>query len=172
MSIYCGNNRLDESLLNGSSVIGTRYSCLRKGIGTGLNMKYDSKYNSDYEPIYDTKIYCGDKENLPDNYDSFGNLAQCLQKGVAIGKKQKAMKGEPFLYSIFNTKYIYYYKFILWLSLSIIIFTLLYYTKPYFILQNNLENINTNKQIEWSRFFIIYFLIIIPLFVIILIINI
>ena len=40
------------------------------------------------------------------------------------------------------------------------------------ILQNNVENIDTNKQIEWSRFFIIYFLIIIPLFVIILIINI
>jgi hypothetical protein len=170
MNIYCGNNKLDETLLNGSSIIGTRYKCLRKGIGTGLNMKYDNKYNSEYEPIYDTKIYCGDKETLPENYDSFGNLPQCLQKGVAIGKKQKAMKGPPFLYSITNSKYIYYYKFILWLILSSIVFIILYYTKPYFILQNNIQY--TNKQIEWSKFLTIYFSLIFPLFVIILVINI
>jgi hypothetical protein len=132
MNIYCGNNKLDETLLNGSSIIGTRYKCLRKGIGTGLNMKYDNKYNSEYEPIYDTKIYCGDKETLPENYDSFGNLPQCLQKGVAIGKKQKALKGPPFLYSITNSKYIYYYKFILWLILSSIVFIILYYKKNIF----------------------------------------
>lgn len=173
MNIYCGNNGLDENLVNGNIILGSRYKCLRKGIGTGLRLPYDNKYNMDYEPIDKTKMYCGDKDILPDRYDIFGNLPQCLQKGVAIGKRQKALKGEPFLDVLKNKKYTYYYRFVLWLFISLIIFLLLYYLKPNFVLKNEDISINKNQKIiDWMKFLLIYFLLIIPLFIIIFVINI
>ena len=35
-NLYCGNNRLDPSILNGTKIIGTRNRCLRLGFGAGL----------------------------------------------------------------------------------------------------------------------------------------
>ena len=174
MNIYCGNNVLDNNLVNGNILLGTRYKCLKKGIGTGLNMPYDSKYTNDYEPIDNRKIYCGDKNSLPSEYDTFGNLPQCLQKGVAIGKRKKALKGEPFLYNVLqNKKYTYYYRFVFGLFISLIIFLILYYTKPSFVLKNeNISLNNTEKIIDIQKFLILYFSIIIPVFIIIFIIDI
>jgi hypothetical protein len=174
MNIYCGNNILDNNIVNGNAVVGTRYKCLKKGIGTGLNMPYDSKYAGEYEPIDNTKMYCGDKNSLPSDYDVFGNLPQCLQKGVAIGKRKRALKGEPFLYNVLqNKKYTYYYRFAFSLFLCLIIFLFLYYTKPSFILKSKDTNLNTyEKIIDFQKFLIFYFSIIIPLCIIIFIIDI
>jgi hypothetical protein len=85
-SIYCGNNSLDRDLLSGNQLLGTRYGCLRKGIGKGMNSPYDVKYTGDYFPIDQRKIYCGNQNELPNGYDIMGNLPQCLQKGIGIGK--------------------------------------------------------------------------------------
>ena len=119
-------------------------------------------------------MYCGDKDILPDRYDIFGNLPQCLQKGVAIGKRKKALKGEPFLYNVLqNKKYTYYYRFVFGLFISLIIFLILYYTKPSFVLKNeNISLNNTEKIIDIQKFLILYFSIIIPVFIIIFIIDI
>lgn len=35
-----------------------------------------------------SKKYCGPKENLPPNYESFGHRYECLKKGVGVGKYQ------------------------------------------------------------------------------------
>lgn len=85
--MYCGNNRLYSKLLTGEVVLGTRYQCLRRGIGVGKNIPYDSKYEDEYEPIDPTRIYCGMKNYLPRGYDRFGSLADCHRMGVGIGKR-------------------------------------------------------------------------------------
>jgi hypothetical protein len=167
MPIYCGNNALDSDIVNGNSQLGTRYSCMRKGIGTGLTLPYDAKYAGEYEPIDNRKIYCGNSDNLPDGYDSFGNLPQCLQKGVAIGKRQKALDGggnvntnmnnNIVLRNLFYGKVKYFLIFIL----LIVIFLLFYYLKPSIILEKN--NNNNQKIIDWKKFILIYLLVVIPL---------
>ena len=152
MSTYCGNNALDPDVVNGVKILGTRYGCMRKGIGTGLNLPYDPKYAGPYEPIDDRKIYCGDRNNLPDGYDRFGNLSQCLQKGVAIGKRQRALDGNGVennnvIRYLFYGKFKYYINFILLL----IIFLLFYFLKPSIVLKKNIQNEKT-KEINKSSF--------------------
>lgn len=150
MNIYCGNNFLDSDLINGNSILGTLYGCFRKGIGKGLHLPYDEKYALDYDPIDTRKIYCGNNGILPEGYDRFGNLPQCLQKGVAVGKRQKALEhieedgGENI---IENKKE---YKIILYIIISIILFILLYKIKPKIILKKN------KKIIDWKKFIIFY----------------
>ena len=90
--LYCGNNSLDPDLLAGDVILGTRYTCLKRGIGQGLYLHCDQKYIRGYEPIDKRRLYCGDKAKLPKGYYSMGNLPQCLQKGVGIGKKKKALE--------------------------------------------------------------------------------
>ena len=34
--MYCGNNKNNRSLLNGTKVLGTRHSCLKNGVGFGI----------------------------------------------------------------------------------------------------------------------------------------
>jgi hypothetical protein len=89
---YCGNNRANLDLVSGKSVLGTRYKCMRKGIGMGLYLPYDAQFGNHYEPIDNTKVYCGNSDDLPIGYDRMGNLPNCLQKGVGVGKLQKAKK--------------------------------------------------------------------------------
>ena len=89
--IYCGNNALDPELLAGDIILGTRYTCLKRGIGQGLHLPLDQKYTRGYEPIDKRRIYCGNKAKLPKSYYSMGNLPQCLQKGIGIGKKKKSL---------------------------------------------------------------------------------
>lgn len=139
MVIYCGNNNLHQPLVNGEVELGTRYKCLKKGIGTGLNLPYDSNYASPYEPIDNTRIYCGNNENLPRNYDRFGNLPQCLQTGVAIGKMQKALNYN-FIQNYVKTKMF----FIIYIILLIIYSLVITITKPSFLLKNT--NTNTDEK--------------------------
>lgn len=145
MPSYCGNNALHPSLLDGTNILGSRYSCLRKGIGKGSNMPYDINYTYPYEPIDPTRIYCGNNNNLPEDYDRFGNLPQCIQKGIAIGKIQKANRGHP---SLFYT----YMKHIIFAIVSILLFVILYTTQPSF-LTKTVDNIIV---IDWTKFLLFY----------------
>ena len=89
--LYCGNNKLDIDLVSGRKVKGNRYTCMKVGIGKGLNMQHDPKYNNLYEPIDKTRVYCG-LNILPYDYDRYGTVMECLQKGIGIGKSIKAKK--------------------------------------------------------------------------------
>jgi len=90
--MYCGNNANNRRVVNGELVIGTRYNCMRKGVGQGLYMPFDRSYMDEYIPIVETKVYCGNDENLPEGYDRFGALHECFVKGVGVGRRQKAVK--------------------------------------------------------------------------------
>lgn len=88
--IYCGNNLYE---LNKNNIkLGTRYECLKKGIGKGLSLPVDPKYKGKYKAIIENKIYCGDKLRSPDKSKKLGTPSGCLQKGIGIGKKLKAKK--------------------------------------------------------------------------------
>ncbi|GHV58475.1 hypothetical protein AGMMS49579_26060 [Spirochaetia bacterium] len=104
---YCGNNKLDSRVVNGSLKIPNeydgRYICFKKGIGKGKTL---SPYiNDDYEPIFKEKVWCG-KGDLPEGYDRKGTFAQCYQKGVGVGKKlnknikRQKNKNLPFILGI------------------------------------------------------------------------
>ena len=84
--MYCGNNRNNPDLVAGVKILGTRYDCFRKGVGVGLHLPPDPDYAIAYDPIDDSKVYCGNQIGLPVGYDRAGNLPTCLQKGVSIGK--------------------------------------------------------------------------------------
>ena len=86
--LYCGNNAKDDGLRDGSKILGTRYQCLRKGIGRGLNEPIFS-YSQEYEPIEQIKVFCGNGNILPRDKDRFGTRDECLRKGFAVGQKQK-----------------------------------------------------------------------------------
>jgi hypothetical protein len=90
--MYCGNNANNRRVTRGELVIGDRYGCLKKGIGQGLYMVYDNSYLDEYVPIVNTRVYCGQNVNLPEGYDRFGGLHECLIKGVGVGRRQKAVK--------------------------------------------------------------------------------
>ena len=50
-NIYCGNNRNNPKVVNGQQRIGTKYTCLRAGIGVGKNLPYDPSYLNEYIPL-------------------------------------------------------------------------------------------------------------------------
>ena len=87
---YCGNNAVARELRLGQSVMGTRYTCLRKGFGTGYYEPPNPNFLDEYVPIDDTVIYCGNKEILPPGYDRFGSLSDCMRKGYGAGKRKRA----------------------------------------------------------------------------------
>lgn len=157
--IFCGNNALDRRLQSGEYILGTRYRCLRKGIGQGLNLPVDNTYSGDYVPIDDRKIYCGNRENIPENYDYAGNLPQCLQIGVGIGKRINAERymHRPRFWRTRKGKFILF--LILFLIIGSGIFSLLYFLKPSFILNKNQDedkNKETIEKIDWKNFSILY----------------
>jgi hypothetical protein len=177
---YCGNNSRDAGLINGTKTLGTRYSCLRKGIGLGKNQPYDPAYNMDYDPIDTRKIYCGKQNNLPAGYDSMGNLHQCLTKGIGVGKKIKAEEyfirnaeedeeGDVFydanMSPRMKNKIFTNRKCVVFALLSVIVFVILYFTKPSFVLENDDED--TKKRIDWKKFSLYYVLALIVLLILI-----
>ena len=167
--IYCGNNSRDTRLLSGEQVLGTRYRCLKKGIGKGLHLPIDPNYTGEYLPIDNRKIYCGNQNTLPNGYDSMGNLPQCLQKGVGIGKLKAYDGYSPPNFNDGYSPRIGYssYKFILlYVILSIIILLSLCTIKPYFIMK---KDTNNNKSIDFLLLFR-YFIVIITMLAIIMII--
>lgn len=90
--MYCGNNLRNPKVRSGQQVVGTRYGCLKRGIGVGLGLPYDPEYSNRYVPVDARKIYCGEFENLPDGYDLMGSNSMCYLKGVGVGKALKAKK--------------------------------------------------------------------------------
>ena len=148
-SIYCGNNSENSNLKNGNAQLGTRYGCLRKGIGKGLHEPKDPSYTGRYSPIDKRKVYCGKTPSLPENYDLMGNLPQCLQKGIGVGKRKKASQ---FMKYIIKNNYI----FIGGLILLIIIFILLYTLKPDCISRVDKNNV---KNIDIQKFVLVYTII-------------
>jgi hypothetical protein len=163
--IYCGNNALDTDLVSGNKVIGTRYQCLRKGVGIGNNLPYDHKFTLPYAPIDTTKIYCGNSVALPGGYDRFGNLHQCMQKGVGVGKRLRANQGpvggddnnNPRLFGGGTYTPLTHTKLVLTLVIvSVISFVLLYITKPKYITKRDKHG---KQYISWKKFLLLYVII-------------
>jgi hypothetical protein len=156
--IYCGNNAQDSDLLNGNKVLGTRYKCMRKGIGVGLNSPRDPKFAEAYAAIDTRRIYCGDKPDLPSEYDSMGNLPMCLQKGVGIGKRINAGNITTREASSFNTsietkhrKSEFY--ILIFFAIAMILFMYLFIKKPSFVTDKRNDNV---KIINWYKFISVY----------------
>lgn len=90
--MYCGNNRLHPDLLDGTKRLGTRKECLDRGVRVGLSLPPERSYAGRYEPIDNTKIYCGNSSRLPDGYDRFGAVFECHRIGVGRGKNIKSKR--------------------------------------------------------------------------------
>jgi len=91
--MYCGNNRNDPRLVIDGERIGTRYECLRKGIGVGKNLPFDPSYAVDYDPIDRTRTYCGLQNRKPMGYNRMGSPSSCLRTGIGIGRRMRALQG-------------------------------------------------------------------------------
>ena len=97
--MYCGTDLL---LPEDYDIFGTRNKCLRKGVGIGMGAS-DTKRNKFMLKPYippPTKLYCGDKTELPEGYSGFGSLVSCLKKGVGAGlimdqTKRLAFQSKP-----------------------------------------------------------------------------
>jgi hypothetical protein len=150
VQIYCGNNAQDPQLLTGNVVLGTRYGCMRKGIGHGLYLPYDPKFAGAYMPIDQRRIYCGNQPDLPVGYDNMGSLVQCIQKGVGIGKRQRAEQGPP--------RFMLFIRIILpiliFLILATGLFSYLYFTKPSIVTTRDSDNREHFDWIKFSAFYI------------------
>jgi hypothetical protein len=83
--VYCGNNRVYAD--NKGLVIGTKYDCLRKGIGVGKATGDFKDYDEKYEPIDDINFFCGRGEMLPAGYDRPGTRSECFSKGYGRGRQ-------------------------------------------------------------------------------------
>jgi hypothetical protein len=94
--IYCGNNAYDI----GDRRLGTRYECLKMGIGKGLHSDLKG-YNPNYKEIDETNTYCGTKQTPPSG-KVFGTRTDCLRKGIGIGKK---LHYEKIKYKMENNNY-------------------------------------------------------------------
>lgn len=82
--VYCGD---DLVLPENYDVFGTRYKCLRKGIGTGMVLS-DSQRNAflaRQRPPNTERVYCGNNYQVPDGFDRNGTLLECFKKGVGTG---------------------------------------------------------------------------------------
>lgn len=147
--MYCGNNSLHSSLVDGSQILGTRYGCLKKGIGKGMSLPVDSTYIGPYEPIDKTRVYCGNWNGLTRNYDRLGSLPECLQRGVGIGKRKVAMmqQGDGGVGTTIET-YKYLCIIYFWVLSCIYVFMILYFYKPSILCEKN------SKKIIWTRFII------------------
>jgi hypothetical protein len=82
--IYCGDSR---RLPQKYDIMGTRYTCMKKGIGIGMNLPDESREEFINKPRVqkDEKAYCGNDLLLPENYTRFGTKKECLRKGVGVG---------------------------------------------------------------------------------------
>ena len=96
MPFYCGNNGNSPLLVanGGNRTIGTRHDCLRQGIGVGLHMPLDPSYLNPYNPINNTRYYCGNGA-LPAGYDANGTLNMCHGIGIGVGRRKRAEAPVP-----------------------------------------------------------------------------
>jgi hypothetical protein len=141
-SIYCGNNGNAPGLLSGRETLGTRYDCLRKGIGVGRKLPYNPDNYANAFARLDPRIpYCGNSANLPNGYNHMGSLRECYESGIGVGMAQRAQQGYIFVGSpiFFN---------LLFLGLFALFFILSYIYKPFFVIKEGKEN----KEIDWEKF--------------------
>lgn len=148
--MYCGNNAQHEDLISGTLQLGNRYGCLRKGIGRGRSLPVDPNYLGPYSPIDQRKVYCGQEDDLPANYDLMGSLPQCLQKGIGIGKRQKALQGGS--RNIFHR-----HKIIILTTIYLVLiggsFSLLYFLRPSWVTKVDSQGLT---HIDLGKFIPIY----------------
>ena len=149
-NIYCGNNALFTGLVNGTHQIGTRYQCLRKGIGIGSNL---DPYEEPYEPIDDTRIYCGKQNILPNGYDRLGTPPECLRRGIGVGKglQNAEVDGNVGSQRPKCNKNFYGLLFLI----AVITFLVLYTTQPLCVT----EVIDKKTVISWKKFTITYIIV-------------
>lgn len=174
-NFYCGNNALSPKIIKQGYKIGSPYTCLRKGIGVGLNLPLDKNAAGPYKPIKKNDYFCGkDKTKIPKEYKRLGSSVECLQTGIGIGRKIKAKKAKKSLNKKKRNKrkrrwykkrmnigqstkikvnvFIKYILPILIIVISTIILSLsLYYTKPKFLL-------NKRKKIDKDKYLILIYL--------------
>ncbi len=147
--LYCGNNAQDPQLLAGNVVLGTPYGCMRKGIGRGLHMPYDPKFAGIYMPIDQRRYYCGNQPDTPMGYTGIGSLSQCIQKGIGIGKRQRAEQGPP--------RFMMFYRLVLPILIFVImvvgLFISLYFDKPSFVTTKGSDK---REHIDWGKFSAFY----------------
>lgn len=149
--IYCGNNQNDPKLISGTHQVGTNYECLRRGIGVGYHLPFDSTYLNPHVPIDQRRFYCGNLPAVPHDYFAVGSPSKCLAIGVGIGKAQRALLG--------LSNGVYFIRYILPYLLFVIgvgvLFIILYYTKPEFVTK---KNNNGKVDIDWDKFIPYYLL--------------
>lgn len=152
MKMYCGNNLSFQGILNGTHYLGTKNKCLKRGVGVGKNLPFDENYNNEYEPVDNRKYYCGNKEITPPNYFAEGSPSICHRIGVGVGKAIRSQEPPPnFMY--FNR---YILPYLLFGLGCLIIFLILYNSKPNFVSKN--DEIKKEIIIDWSKF-IPYFIL-------------
>ena len=144
MTTYCGNNALYPGLIRGTHYMGTRYDCFRKGIGRGRRLPYDVNYEGPYAPIDLTRVFCGNGAVVPAGYTRLGSSTECIQKGIAIGKRMRIGEGRPF----FSKRRIWLIVFVI---LSVALFLGYYYGKPSIVTQTDNED-----AIDWEKFSLVY----------------
>ena len=146
-NIYCGNNANHPGLIGGAQILGNRYQCLQKGIGVGRNLPPDQNYLQPYVPINQTRSYCGNTAALPGGYNRMGELHECYTKGVGLGKAQRAQQG--LVGPVPQNSLTLWSLNLLFIGIFIIIFLLLYFLKPSFVIK---ENENSQKEIDMEKF--------------------
>jgi hypothetical protein len=156
MPTYCGNNLNNPKLVAGTHVVGTNYQCLRKGIGVGSHLPYDSSYAGPYAPVDPRRFYCGNAAIIPAGYFAAGSPSKCLQVGIGVGKVMRAGLGPPaFMYFI---RYVLPY--LLFCLLTGMGFTFVYFYQLKFFVK---EGHNKKVVIDWDKFipyFVSYMLVI------------
>jgi hypothetical protein len=184
--IYCGNNANHNALVNGQVRLGTRFECLQKGKQIGLAQPVDPSFAQPYQPIDPLRKYCGNQANIPNGYNRFGTLHECMLTGIGVGKRIKATNPENKINNHDINNYIEQdnavvayppvrnenrvpKKIILSIIIFLIIFSSLfiglYYGKPSFITKYN--NDKKEDEIDWSKFipYILLFSIIVAILV-------
>jgi hypothetical protein len=156
---YCGNNLSFPGLISGTHTLGTNYQCMKRGIGVGSNLPYDTSFAGGYVPVDPRKFYCGNAVALPvaGGHFAVGSPSKCMQIGVGVGKAQRAGKGAPWGMTFFR----YYLPYILFILIAGGIFTLLYFVKPKFIIKKDSVNNKFNNKFNWKfnwKLFIPYYL--------------
>lgn len=151
--MYCGNQANYPGLVAGTHFLGTNYQCLRKGIGVGSHLPYDTAYSGDYTPVDGRKFYCGNDEVPPEagGYIGIGSPSKCLSIGVGVGKAQRAGLGPPTFMFFFR----YVLPYLLFIFIVGGIFAVLYFVKPTFITKKFYQNIDV---IDWDKFVPYYLL--------------
>jgi len=134
---YCGNN----GAATRGKPVGTRVQCLRIGIGKGSRLPCTESYAGEYQPIDTRRVYCGDQDVMPDEYDLLGSPSMCLKTGIGIGKAQRARRG---CNSILRMMLFV----LLWLALTTGVTLYIYYSRLEFVLSTDA---NGNRYVDGNK---------------------